>query len=156
FILVMSHFSQSYTSIIIEKNSKGVIYSDIVQNIYCFNHDFSALPIQLTVGSGHKIHNPKGIGFVYIEAALSVEPLIYGGSQELNRRSGIAHLLSIKKHMIALLSTYLPDVIFNGHSADLIKSSPTPIAFLSASIQPHEEIEKTVEILRSKLSTPTT
>ncbi|AWN82206.1 cysteine desulfurase family protein [Candidatus Cardinium hertigii] len=135
-------------------------HSDMVQGMYCFSHDFSALPIQLAVGSGHKIHAPKGIGFAYIEASLSVDPLIYGGSQELNRRGGtenvayivglaqaleiayrdrtktVAYLLSIKQYMIALLKACLPNVIFNGHSSDLTRSNP---ALLSITLPGRED-----------------
>lgn len=38
--------------------------------------------------SGHKIHGPRGIGFAYIRKGLMPKPLIFGGGQERNFRSG--------------------------------------------------------------------
>ncbi|MDN5246973.1 MAG: cysteine desulfurase family protein [Candidatus Cardinium sp.] len=122
------------------------LHSDTIQAVYCGLP--ACLSCHLAVGSAHKIHGPKGIGFVYIDTTVSVAPLITGGSQELNMRGGteniahivgmakaleiavrdrekvVAHLLAIKQHMIALLKTHLPDIIFNGHSESLTQSSP--------------------------------
>ena len=38
--------------------------------------------------SGHKIHGPKGVGFIYIKNGTKIRPLIYGGSQQKGMRSG--------------------------------------------------------------------
>lgn len=38
--------------------------------------------------SGHKIHGPKGVGFLYIRSGVKIKPLIYGGGQQNNLRSG--------------------------------------------------------------------
>jgi len=121
-------------------------HSDTIQSIYCGLADFQSC--HLALGSAHKIHGPKGIGFVYIDDKLSVAPLITGGGQELNMRGGtenvayivgmakalemafehktkvVAHLLAIKQYMIELLKTHMPDVTFNGQSASLTQSSP--------------------------------
>ncbi|MGI2298886.1 cysteine desulfurase family protein [Candidatus Cardinium hertigii] len=121
-------------------------HSDTIQSIYCGLADFQSC--HLALGSAHKIHGPKGIGFVYIDATVSVAPLITGGGQELNMRGGtenvayivgmakalemafahktkvVAHLLAIKQYMIELLKTDMPDVTFNGQSASLTQSSP--------------------------------
>jgi cysteine desulfurase len=45
--------------------------------------------------SGHKIHAPKGIGFVFCRSSLKCFPLILGGHQEFNRRSGSENLPAI-------------------------------------------------------------
>jgi cysteine desulfurase len=124
-------------------------HSDTVQSLYCLEHDFSQLPMHLALGSAHKIHGPKGIGFAYIHPDASVAPLHHGGSQELNRRAGTenvpaivgmatalelavrdraqiaTHLQSIKKQMVAALQQQIPMVQFNGSSADETQSSPT-------------------------------
>lgn len=124
----------------------ALFHSDTVQSIYCCLPDFRSC--HLALGSAHKIHGPKGIGFVYINAEVSVAPLITGGSQELNMRGGteniayivgmvkaleiafrdkaevVAHLLSIKQHMIALLKRHIPAITFNGQSESLTQSSP--------------------------------
>ncbi|CDG49709.1 cysteine desulfurase family protein [Cardinium endosymbiont of Bemisia tabaci] len=128
------------------KAYEACFHSDTIQSIYCGLADFQSC--HLALGSAHKIHGPKGIGFVYIDAKASVAPLITGGSQELNMRGGtenvayivgmakalemafehktqvVAHLLAIKQYMIGLLKTDMPDVTFNGQSASLTQSSP--------------------------------
>ena len=128
---------------------QAVLHTDTVQSIYCCMQDLSALSIQLALGSAHKIHGPKGIGFAYVHSNVSIAPLIYGGSQELNMRGGtenvayivgmaksleiafrdraknIKHIVSIKQSMIERLQANIPDIRFNGHSENLIKSSPT-------------------------------
>lgn len=44
--------------------------------------------ISILTLSGHKIYAPKGIGAIYIDANISLTPLIHGGGQEMDRRSG--------------------------------------------------------------------
>ncbi len=38
--------------------------------------------------SGHKIHGPKGVGFLYIDEHVKIRPIVYGGGQQKNMRSG--------------------------------------------------------------------
>ncbi len=45
--------------------------------------------------SGHKIHGPKGIGFLYIGDKVKVKPIIYGGGQQKNMRSGTENVPGI-------------------------------------------------------------
>lgn len=44
--------------------------------------------IDLLSVSGHKIHGPKGIGMLYIGDRVKIQPLLYGGGQQMNLRSG--------------------------------------------------------------------
>ena len=48
----------------------------------------------LTV-SGHKIHGPKGTGFIYIKNKTKVKPLILGGGQQMGMRSGTENVPGI-------------------------------------------------------------
>ena len=44
--------------------------------------------IDLLSASGHKIHGPKGTGFLYIDEKVKIKPIIYGGGQQKGMRSG--------------------------------------------------------------------
>ena len=44
--------------------------------------------IDLLSISGHKIHGPKGVGVLYIADKVKLQPIIYGGGQQMNLRSG--------------------------------------------------------------------
>lgn len=44
--------------------------------------------IDMVSVSGHKIHGPKGVGFLYIDEQVKIKPIIFGGGQQRNLRSG--------------------------------------------------------------------
>ena len=44
--------------------------------------------IDLMSVSGHKIHGPKGIGLLYIGEKVKIQPILHGGGQQMNLRSG--------------------------------------------------------------------
>lgn len=44
--------------------------------------------IDLVSVSGHKIHGPKGVGFLFIDEKVKIKPIIYGGGQQRGYRSG--------------------------------------------------------------------
>ena len=46
------------------------------------------LGIDLLSASGHKIHGPKGVGILYVRDKVKLQPLIHGGGQQMNLRSG--------------------------------------------------------------------
>lgn len=46
------------------------------------------LDIDLLSASGHKIHGPKGVGILYVRDKVKLKPLIHGGGQQMNMRSG--------------------------------------------------------------------
>lgn len=60
--------------------------------------------------SGHKIHCPPGIGFVYVRSTISMQPLLIGGEQEGGKRGGTENLLGIVglEEAVRLLHTELP------------------------------------------------
>lgn len=51
--------------------------------------------IDLLSVSGHKIHAPKGIGFLYVDSRVKIKPLIYGGGQQRGMRSGTENVPGI-------------------------------------------------------------
>ena len=51
--------------------------------------------IDLLSVSGHKIHGPKGVGFLYIDQRVKIHPLLYGGGQQRDLRSGTENVPGI-------------------------------------------------------------
>lgn len=51
--------------------------------------------IDLLSVSGHKIHGPKGVGFLYIDEKVKIKPLLYGGGQQRDLRSGTENVPGI-------------------------------------------------------------
>ena len=50
--------------------------------------DLQKLHIDFLIGTAHKFHGPKGIGFVFVRKGISLKPLFFGGSQEKGIRAG--------------------------------------------------------------------
>lgn len=53
------------------------------------------LGIDLMSVSGHKIHGPKGVGFLYVGDKVKINPITYGGGQQKNMRSGTENVPGI-------------------------------------------------------------
>ena len=94
--------------------------------------------IDLLSVSGHKIHGPKGTGFLYIKKGTKITPICYGGGQQKGMRSGtenvpgivglalaakmcyqdfdshIEKLYELKEYMISSLQNRLSDIKING------------------------------------------
>ncbi len=68
--------------------SKALFHCDTVQSIGKIDLNLNELPIDFAVGTAHKFHGPKGIGFAYIKKGFAIQPMIYGGEQEKGIRAG--------------------------------------------------------------------
>ena len=62
--------------------------------------------IDLLSVSGHKIHGPKGVGFLYIDEKVKIRPLIYGGGQQKDMRSGTENVPGIAGLGVAAKEMY--------------------------------------------------
>ncbi|MBI9070021.1 MAG: cysteine desulfurase [Melioribacteraceae bacterium] len=71
------------------------LHTDAVQTFGKFKLDVQELGVHALSASAHKIGGPKGIGFTYIKAQTPMQSLIYGGSQEKNRRGGTENVAGI-------------------------------------------------------------
>ena len=124
------------------KKHNALFHSDTVQSIGKYRFDLSKLNIDFIVGSAHKFHGPKGIGFVYINKKLKLNPQIIGGNQERGLRAGTEsvhnicgmelafiesyksfdenkkHIQGLKTYFIKKISSSIPLLKFNGSCDD--------------------------------------
>ncbi|MBA4405899.1 cysteine desulfurase NifS [bacterium] len=70
-------------------------HTDAVQSFGKFPIDVKKLGIDSLCGSAHKINGPKGVGFAYVKSGTPLSPLLFGGSQERNRRGGTENVAGI-------------------------------------------------------------
>ena len=120
------------------KRHNAIFHSDTVQTVAHFPFDLQKTPVHFISGAAHKFHGPKGTGFIYINHAVKIPPMIFGGAQERNMRAGTENVYGIvglatafqiayeslessrrtisetRDYMIAELKRNFPDVSFNG------------------------------------------
>jgi cysteine desulfurase len=116
----------------------AIFHCDTVQTMGHYAHDLSKLKIHFMVCAAHKLHGPKGVGFLHVNHRVKIKPMIYGGSQERNMRGGTEnlygiaglakaleiayaemgqhqqHIQGLKTYMIEQLKENVPGVSFNG------------------------------------------
>lgn len=97
------------------------------------------MKIDLLSASGHKIHGPKGTGFLYVDEKVKIKPIVFGGGQQNGIRSGtenvpgiaglakaieiiygdldreVENLYRLKRAFVSGVQK-IEDVIVNGHS----------------------------------------
>jgi cysteine desulfurase len=118
----------------------AIYHADTVQAMGHYRHDLSKLKAHFVVCAAHKLHGPKGIGFLYVNHRVKIKPFIYGGAQERNMRGGTEniygivglakalemayadmeqhqnHIQSLKTYMISQLKENIPGIEFNGET----------------------------------------
>ncbi|URZ01955.1 Cysteine desulfurase IscS [Clostridium felsineum] len=83
------------SSIIKEKSTRVKFHVDAVQSYGKIKINPKEMGIDLLSASAHKIYGPRGIGFAYVRKGLMPDPLICGGGQEFNFRSGTENVPAI-------------------------------------------------------------
>lgn len=78
-----------------EKNPRTLFHVDAIQSFGKLRIYPKRMGIDLLSVSGHKIHGPKGIGFLYVKDKTKIKPIIYGGGQQKNMRSGTENVAGI-------------------------------------------------------------
>ena len=73
----------------------ALFHSDTVQTMGHYAFDLAELDIDFVTCSAHKIHGPKGLGFLYVNSKTSMVPLIHGGAQERGLRAGTENVYGI-------------------------------------------------------------
>lgn len=118
----------------------AIFHCDTVQTMGHYPHDLSKLKVHFLVCAAHKLHGPKGVGFLYINHAIKINPMIFGGSQERNMRGGTEnvygiiglakalemayedmdahqnHIQGLKTYMKEQLIKHVPGIQFNGET----------------------------------------
>ncbi|MDN3643850.1 cysteine desulfurase family protein [Lutimonas halocynthiae] len=130
------------------KAAGAYFHSDTVQGIGHVNLDLKETPIDFIAASAHKFHGPKGVGFAVVKKGHIIKPILHGGEQEMGSRAGTenthsiaglnmalslamdhfeedkAKLLELKEYFINSIVREIPEVSFNGLSADIDRSAP--------------------------------
>ncbi len=130
------------------REAGSFFHSDRVQSVAYIEDNLATLPVDMATGTAHKLHGPKGMGWLYLREGLSLPPLLYGGAQERGMRAGTENVAAIvggakavaiayqdrEQHRERLrelkgyLVEHLPGAIeglhFNGRSGDLEASLP--------------------------------
>jgi len=118
----------------------AIFHSDMVQTIGHYPIDLKSFKVHFVSAAGHKFHGPKGVGMLYINEDIKINPLLSGGSQERNMRAGTENLYGIvgfakalelamqryeedskrvselKSYMCARLTETFPNIVCNGDS----------------------------------------
>ena len=76
-------------------NKNILFHVDAVQGFGKYRIFPKKMGIDLMSVSGHKIHGPKGIGFLYVNEKVKIKPIIFGGEQQKNIRSGTENVPGI-------------------------------------------------------------
>ena len=79
---------EEIAKIIKEKKSKAYFHVDAIQAFGKYVIRPKKMGIDLMSVSAHKIHGPKGVGFLYVDEKVKIKPIIFGGGQQKNMRSG--------------------------------------------------------------------
>jgi cysteine desulfurase len=115
-----------------------IFHSDTVQTVGHLPINLSDLDIDFITCSAHKLHGPKGVGFLYKNKKIRLKPMIMGGGQESGQRAGtenvasivglskaleiainnmdkdMAHIWKVKKYLIQQLYRVVPEIVING------------------------------------------
>lgn len=76
-------------------NPNIVVHTDAVQGYGKYRIYPKKMNLDMVSVSGHKIHGPKGVGFLYVNEKIKIRPILYGGGQQRGLRSGTENVPGI-------------------------------------------------------------
>ena len=81
---------------IVKNYNRNILFHvDAVQGFGKYRIYPKRIGVDLLSVSGHKIHGPKGIGFLYVNEKVKIKPILFGGEQQKNVRSGTENVPGI-------------------------------------------------------------
>lgn len=86
---------EEIAKIVHEKNPDCLYHVDAIQGYGKYKIQPKKQGIDLMSVSGHKLHGPKGVGFLYIQKDAKVNPILFGGGQQRGMRSGTINVSGI-------------------------------------------------------------
>lgn len=72
-----------------------LLHSDAAQSVGKIPTCVDDLGVDLLTIAGHKLYAPKGVGVLYVRHGLHLEPVLYGGGQEMGRRAGTENVANM-------------------------------------------------------------
>lgn len=106
---------------------KIFLHTDAVQAAGKLDLDVEALGVDIMSLSAHKIGGPKGVGCLYVRKGTPISPIIFGGGQERQRRSGTENVPGIVGFSKAFSMADGERGIFNSHCEKLKQKFMTEI-----------------------------
>ena len=115
-----------------KKNPKTYMHTDAIQAYGKLPINVGKLNVDLLSVSAHKLHGPKGVGFLYIRKGLLMRPIIYGGGQQKGMRSGTENVPGIAGFASAIRRSVLDQKVLEQRNAEIAVLRDRLIAGLTA------------------------
>jgi len=77
------------------KKYSAIFHSDCVQTVGHYPINLADIYVHFISAAGHKFHGPKGVGILYVNEDINIQPFIFGGGQERNMRAGTENVYGI-------------------------------------------------------------
>ena len=130
-----------------ELNRTIVMHTDAVQAAGFLDLDVRRLGVDMMSLSGHKFYGPKGVGVLFLRRGVPFLPLITGGGQERERRSGTenvagimglataleiadnsrdavgAQCVGLRDRIVDEITRRIPDCVLNGHPSERLPNN---------------------------------
>ncbi len=123
------------------------LHTDACQAAGALDLDVAKLGIDLLTINGGKIYGPKGVGALYVRRGVKLQPLVFGGGQEMRLRSGTENvagivglaaaldiaqtereheslrLAALRDRLIAGIQERIPKTVLNGHATERLPNN---------------------------------
>ncbi len=89
-----------------KKHPQILFHVDVIQAFGKYKIVPKKLGVDMMSVSGHKIHGPKGSGFLYVNEKVKIRPILFGGGQQDGMRSGTENVPAIAGLGVAVKEIY--------------------------------------------------